>query len=396
MVTDDATTPLDSAHSFVIHCLAGGRDPGALALARKLAESRSIDWEVVWKLVMTERVAPILYHISRDQHILPDWLLERSREKYFETGLGNDLRLRELRPLLSQLAKQGVEVILLKGLALVGQVYHNLALRPMVDIDCLVRRHDASMALSILKEAGYQAAVPAIASNAAFDFENEILLQKRDRLEWAVELHWNLFDSPFYQERIPAHILWETAEKNTLEGIEARVLSPELTLLHLCGHLALHHQARGLLWWNDIAEAIVSYGPHLNWTNLLKIAVDLDLVVPLKNILPAVSEELAAPIPVDFLAELAAAVPQPEEMKLYSKITAEIRPPARRLLTDVQGISGWRPRMRFVRINLIPSAEYMDNRYRIPHPLFRPMYYPYRWIRGLSSVVSEKFGKVRR
>jgi hypothetical protein len=46
---------------------------------------------------------------------------------------------------------------------------------------------------------------------------------------------------------------------------------------------------------------------------------------------------------------------------------------------------GWRQRVRFARTNLFPSAAYMRQRYQIKHPLLLPLYYPYRWLRGLRG-----------
>src|SRR5690606_10977914 len=142
--------------------------------------------------------------------------------------------------------------IVLKGVGLAHTVYENIALRPMADVGLLVRRYNALDALDVLRECGYQPDRDEIMPAAVLAYENELFLRKRERLEWHLELHWGLFDSPYYQAWQPESALWATAAPLTVEGAPTRVLSTEMMLLHLCGHLALHHRNHGLLWQCDI------------------------------------------------------------------------------------------------------------------------------------------------
>ena len=48
-------------------------------------------------------------------------------------------------------------------------------------------------------------------------------------------------------------------------------------------------------------------------------------------------------------------------------------------------LSRWSERLGYAWTHLFPSAAYMRQRYDIPHPLLLPLYYPYRWFRGLRS-----------
>ena len=46
----------------------------------------------------------------------------------------------------------------------------------------------------------------------------------------------------------------------------------------------------------------------------------------------------------------------------------------------------WRQRLHFARANVFPSADYMRQRYGVRHPLLLPIYYPWRWLRGLLGL----------
>lgn len=376
-----------SPRELIIDCLAGRRQPDRFDLAAEKIARQPIDWDALWRLATAERVAPLLYHTTRHRRLVPDWLLLLGREAYLETGLLNALRLKELSSLLAEFDRARIDIILLKGAALVEETYGNVALRPMVDVDLLVRREQIRPAVAILEAMGYQTTGPEIAPDTALEFENELLLWRKDRVDWVIELHWGLFDSPFYQHRLPESVLWASTISGRLEEGQARRLAPELQLLHLCGHLALHHRGQGLLWWNDIAEVIQGEAPHLDWDRLLAQASDLHLVLPLQKILPAAARQWAAPVPQAALDRLAALTPGPEETRVFEQMTADYRPPAQRLMADLQGVPGWGAKARFLARNLFPSAAYMDERYAIAHAWQRPFYYPYRWYLGITQAI---------
>jgi hypothetical protein len=289
--------------------------------------------------------------------------------------------------LLDALAAQRIGVILLKGVGLIERVYENIALRPMVDVDILVRKTDVRRALAALQAGGYQTTGPEIAPETTLEYENEIMLWKRDRLDWVLELHWSLFDSPFYQNRLPEDALWRAAVPVTLDGVPARILSHENELLHLCGHLALHHRGTGLLWWNDIAEFITVYHDSLDWDMLISQAADLDLLLPLQTILPIAAGQWAAPIPGSIIEQLAGHSPKPAEIRVFEQLTADRRPPVQRLLDDLHGLPDRGEQLRFLWRNVFPSGEYMDERYGIRHPALRPIYYFLRWVNGAGEML---------
>lgn len=375
------------ARQFLIDCLVARRRPELLATLAEQIAAQAPDWDAVESLAVAERVAPLLYHSTRRHRILPDKLLDLCHQIYTETGLQNALRLNELASLLSGLSAEGIDVILLKGAALAERVYGNIALRPMCDIDLLVRKADVRQALALLQDAGYRVGGSEVAPETKLEFENEVLLQNPDRPDWVVELHWSLFDSPYYQAYLSEDILWAAAEPAVIEGSAVYVLSPEHELLHLSGHLMLHHRGAGLLWWNDVAECLHHYGSGLDWDEALSNAETLNLVKPLQSVMPVVVDVWLAPVPPDVPARVEAMVPARDEMRVFEMMTVEHRPPGRRLLADLHGIPDWGARLRFLYRNLFPSAAYMDERYGIRHPALRVAYYPYRWLLGVNDVL---------
>lgn len=348
-----------------------------------------VDWEQVWEVAASERVAPLLYRATRGVDSIPEWWRERCRAAYHETGILNTLRLQELKTLLSDFKTAGLDVILLKGAALIELVYGNPALRPMVDLDFLVRRQDVDVALAVFDRREYRKAGNEIARGSTLAYENEALLQKEASYGWQVELHWHLFDSPYYQRRLSESEWWRTAVSMTVEGEDALCLSPEWTMIHLCGHLIFHHQGRGLLWWNDLAELVRMKKGDIHWDYVMTQVRAARMILPLQNIIPVLATTWRAPIPEEVTNRLQSIAPEQEEVELFQAMTGDRFSPGHRLLVDVKGLGSPREKARFLMHNVFPSTTYMDSRYSIRHPAARPFYYVYRWVLGLSGMVRD-------
>lgn len=384
-------SPADSvARQFIIQCLISRHSPDALDNAALISSGESFDWGAVRSAAESENVQPLLFYALRGNTLLPAPLLEQWHRTYVQTGALNALRMRELAAVLTTLRASNIEALVLKGSSLLERVYGNIALRPMLDMDILVRRDDVPTALKVLEAFQYKAISPELSTGALLAYENEIALWK-DSIGsggWMLEVHWRLFDSPFYQRMIPEEVMWETTGATMIDGVDAATLTPELDFLHLCGHLILHHQGVGLIWWNDLNDYLHVCRTELDWELLLNQARRLNLIRSLQYVMDRLGGDWGAPIPNEFARRLAQTQPSPEEMRVYTALTSGNRPPARRLLDDVAGQATWKGKARFVYHNLFPSGAYMDERYGIRHAYLRVFYYPYRWFRGLADLLA--------
>jgi hypothetical protein len=372
--------------AFLRACLRRRLEPGAADEVRACAGDLDVGWEELAEIIEAERLGPLLHRTAGDLGIFPPPLEQALSQSYRFTTLRNMLLLRELGRILGALERARVPVIVLKGAALAETVYGNLSLRPMGDVDLLVQRRDQASACGVIGGLGYSLGRAETHPGALAEHENELVLYKADRVGVSVDLHWSLFDSPYYQSRIAMDWFWQTAQTATIAGVTARVLAPEALLIHLCGHLALHHGATGLLWWHDIAEVLAFDRARIDWGELLSRTQRYGLLAAVRAILPRVVEEWQAPMPADALQALLSRRPSAEEQRIFAQLSAVETPVGRRFWADLASMSGWRPRLRFAGTNLFPSAAYMRQRYAIAHPLLLPFYYPYRWWRGLRGL----------
>ncbi|MGC9024988.1 MAG: nucleotidyltransferase family protein, partial [Chloroflexia bacterium] len=147
-----------------------------------------------------EGVAPLLYARVHGRAVLPSAAEERLRLAYLANAARNFFLLRELERALLALSIQDIPVLLLKGAALGPAVYGNPALRPMGDLDLLVRPADAPCALETLASIGYRPVRPPLRPTTLTTDESQVFLRHG---EVNLELHWGLLDFPQYAHHLP-------------------------------------------------------------------------------------------------------------------------------------------------------------------------------------------------
>jgi hypothetical protein len=209
-----------------------------------LEQLSASDWGLVGQQSVKYTVSPLVYEQIKDL-ALPDELMEELRESYLSTAASNVRHYHDLAKVLGMLKEEGISVIVLKGAHLAEIVYGNIGLRPMCDVDLLVRKDDLSMAQTRLIEAGY------------YPFNSRLPL----------DIHWSIEHNIVPPLPIDIKGIWERAEVARIAGVEVLVLSPEDLLLHLCIHLSFHHlfEYAGVRSLCDITETIRHYEGRIDW-----------------------------------------------------------------------------------------------------------------------------------
>jgi hypothetical protein len=183
---------------------------------------------------------------------VPDAALKDLRRFTLEASAANTGLFHELGKALRALRNAGVAVVVLKGAHLAGNVYESIALRPMSDVDLMVKREDLGRAQEVLLAAGYPP-------------QREPLL---------FDMHWGL-SMARTELNIDLDGVWERAEAVEIEGAATVLgLSPEDLLLHVCIHFSLQHlfASAGLRNLLDIREVIGRRGERLSWDTVLSRA----------------------------------------------------------------------------------------------------------------------------
>jgi peptidoglycan/xylan/chitin deacetylase (PgdA/CDA1 family) len=201
-------------------------------------EDRPIDWARAVQLADWHRMAPLLSeHLRRaDQpRAVPRKVLDVLHdEARRSTARGLNLQF-ELERVLAVLADEQIPAVLLKGAALLETVYDHPGLRPMVDLDLLVRRADVERAHRRIQDAlGYDVLRARVARDDAHQLasgHHHFGLISPDGVV-VVELHHRLLADRTEHD---VAALWERARARAA-GPPHLVPDPDDLALHVAAH----------------------------------------------------------------------------------------------------------------------------------------------------------------
>ncbi len=359
------------------------------------------DWERLAEAAIAHGVAPLLYASLRGQSALgqvPTPVVERLREQYVSTGRANWLALVQLSRLLDQFTNQRIPVVLLKGAALALSLYPSIDLRPMVDIDLLIKHQDREQVFSLLTVNDFQRAEGIIDDfREPYGAEERFVRAGPNPLQ--IEPHWHVVDLPYYVQTIPIEWFWERTQRIKVERREARVLAPEAQLLHLCAHAGIHH-AEGLnsdeprlLWSYDVALLLSREGARMDWASVAAAAREFRLTPAVQNMLNRASEDWGVTVRVQ--AGSAQEMLRPSVRERIAYAAAGARQIAAGPLWDGLTAPELRRNRAYWWSALFPSAENMRWRYRVRHDSLLPFYYAARILAGAFKFGRSAWAGVR-
>ncbi len=385
MRIDTATKPaVSTALPYLRLCLGSRWSPSALAEACALSASADFDWVALRQCVWDEGAALVWYDRVRGRDLVPRALEAELQAAYRETALRNTTLFCERDRVLRELHADNIDVILLKGAALAETVYGDIALRPMSDIDLLVRPRDVSAIIQRLARAGYYTPFDLKPrAGMPLEYENEMAVRKPGDGRYRFDIHWGLLASPYYQRVVLPDWFWATALPLAGTSTPARMLGPEAQVLHLAAHLMLQHHGHGLMWWYDVGQVIWTFRQQIDWPLLFERAQAYDLVLPVQRVLLDLAKHWQLPIPITALAQLRALLPSPREQQMYARLTIEPPSELSRFWGDLFSVPDWRGRLRYAWRKLFPATAFMRWRYRLRWPWLLPLAYPYRWLSPL-------------
>ncbi len=110
------------------------------------AQRRRLDWDYFLRKARENGIAAVVYsrlnEIKKGCTHIPSFILKKLKKVYYLNATKNSLIYEELGKVLETVRKAGLQVIVLKGAVLAEKIYGNLALRPMMDVDLLVKKED--------------------------------------------------------------------------------------------------------------------------------------------------------------------------------------------------------------------------------------------------------------
>ncbi len=287
--------------------------------------------------------------------------------------------------------KEGIRVLLLKGLALEHTVYGSRGLRQMSDADLLVNQKDALRARELLIGAGFTS-MPLksrLYRHIILDLGNH--LPELHRGGMSVDLHYRLF-GPEGSEMVSRAI--DQADEIIAGGNTFHVLPPQTAFLALVSHI-YKHRIKGefqLRLYTDIFLLLAKHGESIINETLPAAAEQAGIPGEVRVVLAVMDEAWGLTVPRGLMA-----LPGEEQVRAASFMhdlmhPHQVKPESQYEMfrRNLDSLKGFRKKLVFITGDIFPSVEFMRQRYGCRTRLSAMLFYPHRlgklfWILGLSK-----------
>lgn len=183
---------------------------------------------------------------------------------YYRAVQFNIRLIRDLKEIIIQLEHHGLEVVFLQGIDLLTQVYDDVGLRPLTDIDLWILEKDRRTLEDILTGLGYR-------KDPLYRLKfrkKTTLLDLHTHILWADRIEARRF----LLEKSQNHIYQNTLPTD-FEGLKVRCLNRYDRIIYLSLHL-LKHDAQRLMWLVDIQNLVTDWKVS-DWEAMLSRAKEL-------------------------------------------------------------------------------------------------------------------------
>ncbi len=360
-------------------------------------QRKSIDWECFLRKARENGIAAVVYsklnEIKKDCTHIPSFILKKLKKVYYLNATKNSLIYEELGKMLKIFSNVGLQVIVLKGAVLAEKIYGNLALRPMTDVDLLVKKEDLFCLNEQMKILGYR---PSDISVEDIDFSSGYLTTLDYRSlspnSPSFHVHWHFVNSTIpnesYIKNIKIEDIWRDAEKTKIADVETLVMAPHHLLIHLSEHaLRVTHSLSKLSFFCDIDEAVNFCQERLDWERLIKESLKFNLNRMVYLSLYFTAKFLETKIPENVLSKL-----KPERFSLgerifMNSISNNKRYPGLSYLVHLSMNDGLFKKMKFLAKTLFPPSQFIAQRNYIPQSKLSYIHY----IQRINEVFSRLF-----
>jgi len=257
------------------------------------------------------RMLPMLYQNLKQHNVPDDPYLQRMKGIYRLAWVQNQLLFRRLSEINSLFQRYGIKFISLKGAALVFGYYHDYGVRPMHDLDLLVKPDQLDAVIRTLTGIGWrqQHQYP----KALLKYRRELVFV--NHAEQEIDVHWHLLRE-WCQPQQDAEV-WVNTATSSMNGSPVTTLNPTFTLLHLCGHGYQWSDLPSFIWIADARKVITAAPDKVDWEKLLVAATGYDLTLALHNLLVYLSDELDTPIPSLVLEQFIQCSPSARDIAIH-------------------------------------------------------------------------------
>lgn len=376
----------ETKDSLLLHCLSTEIEEIEPARLEGLSGS---DWDEVIKQSIRHRVASLLYNRLRTNTHIPAEVVQRLRAIYLQNVVRNTQLYNELSRVLKALKSEDIPIIVLKGAVLAEIIYQNIGLRPMADVDLLVKSNDMWKIDEVLSRLKYKSDIATLYSKRHIKWSRH-----REYTNKGVEFetHPRLYELPNLNA-------WVNVSSEKIASVDTFILGSGDFLLHLCLHLDTHLFRTGdiqlLSSWCDIAKILKHYRKELDWDYVIRTAKEHRVEESVHRILRVVDKWFDGRVPADVLNQFRSDgiiisindILYPDQRSTGKREGGELRS----FLSLASEIPSIRGKIYHIFRAIFPWKKFMIHRYSITQPSFVYFYYLVRVCSGVRRVVKMFF-----
>lgn len=335
----------------------------------------------------------LLEQVSKHNIHAPQMFVERLQASAMIVTAQQMNMMRELERLLIIFHDADLPVMLLKGAALRTNIYKRPDLRPMSDLDLLVKPQDAVRAIELLTRHGCTRGIELIRDDyfPAYYYEVELLTQSSRPVR--IDLHARPFRPLRISRTMPDDALWEGSITVPIGESHAQIPRPELMFIHLAAHAAYHGCSR-MIWLYDIKRFVDHFGQEMDWSVVIKYANAWRLSLPVLRAIESCMEHFGRVCPFSTLQQLHDSRMNWQDHLSLWQTPRDASSPAAHLLCNFVCTPGWRFPMGYLAAHLMPSAGHLADLYPYRHPGWILCAHGWRGIRMIYRVMAAMARKI--
>ena len=259
----------DGTFRFLSLC---AQRPGSVAVAQRLQSALTTvpSFDELATAAEQHGLEPLaLAHIERTGLAVPAELRARLRARQTQHAHAAAVRTRVVAEVGCAMARARVPFLVLKGAALAHLVYADPRLRPMRDVDLLIRRADAGSAQDVLTRCGFTPSGIAVPSR---HHHMQGMAKTTEGATVTIELHHELMVRTPFVERCRYDDVIRRSQLFEWGGTSFHTLGCEDMLWHVYAHAfvinTLRPGAIRLLSVADLMHATEAWVDRIDWTRV--------------------------------------------------------------------------------------------------------------------------------
>ncbi|NOT02536.1 MAG: nucleotidyltransferase family protein [Phycisphaerales bacterium] len=342
---------------------------------------RLVEWERVVDVARRNGLCGLLLESARSQATnIPEAAERQLRSETDHCASVNRYALSRLTEIAGSFRDAHIDLMVLKGAALIADLYGDPGLRPMSDLDLLIHPCDADRADGLLRLLGFDRGQSLLTCDFYPRYHYETEYRQRGPRPLRLDVHVRPWRPLRYGRLIPAYALWGDKREVIVGAGTMNVPGRTEMLIHLLGHAAFHGADR-LLWLVDIHRYATVHHCDIDWRQFTTRLEDWRLTCASRLAIDCTERSLGPCIPDHVRSALATARPNWRDRLARWQAPRDRRHPAMRTCVDLLCTPGWRFRLGYLRAVLFPDAGHLA-------PLYCRRHVGWRWCAHLMRLRS--------